>query len=406
MKNVIKRKIIMLMTAGFLVLGLSSSSQALQIAGWGDWDDGMDPNKFNGAVGVDASDNWGQVFGAGQATDDGPWPYMPNLAAVEIFPWSSDTAYTTGDITLEIHSWYGTDSTGVLYTETFSPINVPAYNTDGVLLELATPVSIADIGELANYAVVVKSDNVGLWISNQDPYTATSVGRLIRNGVLQLADQDMAMTIYSDPTGELIDERYMPWTHAWGLDASSVPTTVGQVTGHNMNYLTRVEVPTFGAPTASEITLNVWHVACDNCWRFGGAILLGSRTINNPQEGTLRFDFRDDPLDLSEVSVTSDQRRLMLEFSIPDGVVGFWGASGAAGYGGHLYSPSDQNLKLNFDIQFIQYGNDVYEAYEVFKGDINRDFSVDLADLLLLVADWLKCSDPLDSECDQYWITP
>lgn len=203
-------KTVKLCAVVLMVLVVSSVSQALVVAPWGDWDDGMDPSKFNGAVGVNASDSWGQVFTAGSAVPGGepnpwggdPFEYMPDVAGVEIFPWSSTEAYTF-DVTLEVWNWYGAGLSGSspLYTETFSPINVPAWNTAGVLLELTTPVSIDDIGGITNYAVIVKADSGGLWISTYgtDGPLAGSVNRLIRNGVLQLATQDMAMTVYSTP---------------------------------------------------------------------------------------------------------------------------------------------------------------------------------------------------------------
>lgn len=36
-------------------------------------------------------------------------------------------------------------------------------------------------------------------------------------------------------------------------------------------------------------------------------------------------------------------------------------------------------------------------------GDINGDLSVDLDDVAAMAADWVKCTDPADPSCDQYW---
>jgi hypothetical protein len=37
------------------------------------------------------------------------------------------------------------------------------------------------------------------------------------------------------------------------------------------------------------------------------------------------------------------------------------------------------------------------------KGDLNGDCHVDFKDVLIFIGQWLECSNPLDSTCDQFW---
>jgi hypothetical protein len=59
----------------------------------------------------------------------------------------------------------------------------------------------------------------------------------------------------------------------------------------------------------------------------------------------------------------------------------------------------------NFDNFVVTTPGDVCGALGMvyLEGDVNKDCYVNMLDIAVLGEDWLKCSDPANSSCDQYW---
>jgi hypothetical protein len=177
---------------------------------------------------------------------------------------------------------------------------------------------------------------------------------MVRRGTSELLASFQHPHIPEGTDTALDQENPGPGTGAIGLTAG---IGMGQITGHDgvATNLARVEIE-LSSSTSSSLTLKVWSPACDNCWLgVGSPTLLGTKTIVPPNGGTAVFDFLPTPIDLAGVPALPGQHRLMLELVDPDGSTGVFLTGNV--YPGHLYSPADQNVKVNNDFVFRTYGD-------------------------------------------------
>ena len=63
--------------------------------------------------------------------------------------------------------------------------------------------------------------------------------------------------------------------------------------------------------------------------------------------------------------------------------------------------PASQVLEVEVHVDYMNCGDELNLPF--FAGDINKDCYVDLLDLAILAGNWQKCSESLDTNCDQYY---